>query len=166
VVRCSAAAAVDGGGPLPAARRLDDLDEAGAMPLRREQPLHAADAGARRRPRQGEGAGGAADVREGEPPPPAEARGRIRSCRAVDYGALARRRAQVPRLPGQAGDGAARAARAPLLLPTVLRRPGRRVLGLQRRRRPVSASRSAGSSSTLRFRWWRRGIAAAALAVQ
>jgi hypothetical protein len=40
-------------------------------------------------------------VREGEPPPQAEARGR-----GEDDDAFARRRAQVPRLLGQAGDGA------------------------------------------------------------
>jgi 23S rRNA pseudouridine2605 synthase len=73
----AASASDDGPGPYPAASRPDGggggTEPAGE--LRRVRPERAAPAWAIQRPRQGAGAGGAADLPEREPPFQAEARG-------------------------------------------------------------------------------------------
>jgi hypothetical protein len=88
-----------------------------AGPTQRPAP-----AGPLQRPRQGEGAGGVPHLPEREPPSPAEARvgvgggrGRVPHRRVVGTP-----EPQVRGLPGQASDGAARAARAPLPLRALL----------------------------------------------
>lgn len=156
-LRAGAGAATDGPSlPYPGARRRQSDGDygTGAGALRRVRPQRQAAAGPLQRPRQGEGVGGVADLPEREPPSPAEARvggGRARVPRRFVVGAP---EPQVRGLPGQAGDGAARAARAPLPLRALLqlrRVPGVPWHRLRMARRGRPSLRALGLAVPVQF---------------